>query len=92
MSRETLEKLAMGSRMSAWDRKLLKYGKRFEKELMDLSVNIPLERALDLCWEILADCFEQMETGIHTKLMEKFWPKKEAAGHGSGPSAPGAAA
>ncbi len=76
--RETLEKRSMGFRMSDWDRKLLRYGERFEREMMDLSVNIPLERALDLGWEILADCFEPMETGIHTRLIERFWPKRAA--------------
>ncbi|MCX7934046.1 MAG: V-type ATP synthase subunit B [Planctomycetota bacterium] len=74
--KETLEKRSMGFRMSKWDQKLLKYGERFEKEMMDLSVNIPLEKALDLGWQILADCFEPMETGIHSRLIEKFWPKK----------------
>ena len=69
----------MGFRMSEWDHKLLKYGERFEKELMDLSVNIPLEQALDLGWKILADCFEPMETGIHTKLIKQFWPRGSAA-------------
>ncbi len=73
--RETVEKQSMGFRMSAWDDKLLKYGDRFEKEMMDLSVNIPLERALDLGWHILADCFEPAETGIHSKLLQAFWPK-----------------
>jgi V/A-type H+-transporting ATPase subunit B len=72
--RETLEKQSMGFRMSAWDRKLLKYGERFEKELMDLAVNIPLEDALDLGWRILGDCFEPAETGVPTKLVERFWP------------------
>ena len=61
--------------MSAWDNKLLKYGKRFENEMMDLSVNIPLERALDLGWEMLADCFEPNEVGIKTDLIEEYWPK-----------------
>jgi V/A-type H+-transporting ATPase subunit B len=74
--RETQEKEAMGFRMSAWDRKLLVYGGRFENELMDLRVNIPLENALDLGWRILADCFEPEETGIPTKLIEQFWPGK----------------
>ena len=74
--RSTLEKQSMGFRMSQWDNKLLKYGKRFEQEMMDLSVNIPLERALDLGWEILADCFEPAEVGIKTDLIEEFWPKK----------------
>ncbi|MGI6087726.1 MAG: V-type ATP synthase subunit B [Kiritimatiellia bacterium] len=73
--KETLEKRAMGFRMSAWDTKLLNYGDRFEKELMDLSVNIPLEQALDLGWRIMADCFTPEETGIPTKLIKQFWPK-----------------
>ncbi|HJW86382.1 MAG TPA: V-type ATP synthase subunit B [Candidatus Brocadiaceae bacterium] len=72
--RESMEKQSMGFRMSEWDNKLLKYGKRFESEMMDLNVNIPLEAALDLGWGILADCFEKAETGITSKLIEKFWP------------------
>lgn len=74
--KETSEKLAMGFRMSDWDAKLLKYGKQFEAGMMDLSVNIPLEQALDLGWKILADCFDPMETGIQSKLVAKFWPTK----------------
>ena len=74
--KETLEKQAMGFRMSGWDSKLLKYGERFEKEMMDLSVNIPLEKALDLGWQILGDCFEPAETGIPSKMTDKYWPKK----------------
>ncbi|MHC6204260.1 V-type ATP synthase subunit B [Breznakiellaceae bacterium SP9] len=74
--KETLEKKAMGFIMTAWDDKLLKYGIAFEKQMMDLSVNIPLERALDLGWEILADCFNPEETGLRTELITKFWPKK----------------
>jgi V/A-type H+-transporting ATPase subunit B len=77
--KETLEKQSMGFRMSAWDRNLLRYGERFEAEMMDLSVNIPLEQALDLGWQILADCFSPEETGIPSKLTAKFWPKKTTA-------------
>ncbi len=75
--KETLEKQSMGFRMSNWDSKLLKYGERFEKEMMDLSVNIPLEKALDLGWEILADCFTPEETGIPSKMVNEYWPKKK---------------
>jgi V/A-type H+-transporting ATPase subunit B len=74
--KETMEKQSMGFRMSDWDDKLLKYGSRFEKEMMSLEVNIPLEEALTLGWQILADCFEAIETGISTKLIDKFWPTK----------------
>ncbi len=74
--KETLEKKAMGFRMSDWDDKLLKYGVMFEDELMALSVNIPLEQALDKGWNILAGCFTPEETGLRTGLLDKFWPGK----------------
>ncbi|MEE3313667.1 MAG: V-type ATP synthase subunit B [Treponema sp.] len=73
--RDTLEKKSMGFNMSAWDEKLLKYGVLFESNMMDLSVNIPLEEALDNGWKILAQCFEKQETGLKTELIEQFWPK-----------------
>lgn len=73
--KETLEKKNMGFSMNRWDEKLLKYGELFENKLMDLSVNLSLEEALDLGWEILADCFEKDETGIKSDLTEEFWPK-----------------
>lgn len=74
--RSTLEKQAMGFRMSEWDKKLLKYGRLFEDELMSLKVNIPLEGALDLGWQILARCFTPEETGIKRSIIEAYWPKK----------------
>ena len=74
--KESLEKKAMGFLMTEWDEKLLKYGELFESKLMDLSVNIPLEEALDLGWEILAECFQPNETGLKTDLLSERWPKK----------------
>ena len=74
--KETLEKKNMGFSMSRWDEKLLKYGELFENKLMSLSVNLSLEDALDLGWEILADCFEKDETGIKSDLADEFWPKR----------------
>ncbi len=74
--KETLEKQSMGFNMSSWDQKLLKYGDLFEKRMMDLSVNIPLEEALDLGWKTMAECFDKTETGIKTDLTEQFWPKQ----------------
>ena len=71
----TLEKKNMGFSMSRWDEKLLKYGGLFEKEMMDLSVNLSLEDSLDLGWKILSDCFTKEETGIKSELTDEFWPK-----------------
>ena len=74
--KESLEKKSMGFLMTEWDEKLLKYGELFESRLMDLSVNIPLEDALDLGWKILAECFEPNETGLKTSLIQERWPKR----------------
>ncbi len=71
---ETEEKRSMGFRMSAWDQKLLKYGAMFRSQMMDLSVNIPLEEALDRGWRILAECFKPEETRMRTELIKEFWP------------------
>ena len=76
--KESVEKRSMGFLMTEWDEKLLKYGELFESRLMDLSVNIPLEEALDIGWEILAECFEPNETGLKTSLIKERWPKKDA--------------
>ena len=73
--KSTLEKQSMGFQMSAWDKKLLKYGRLFEKNMMDLTVNISLEDALDLGWKILADCFDRNEVGIKTDLVDQYWPE-----------------
>ncbi|MBP1582768.1 MAG: hypothetical protein J6866_02325, partial [Victivallales bacterium] len=73
--KEALEKQSMGFKMSEWDKKLLKYGGLFETRMMDLSVNIPLEDALDLGWKTLAECFRPAETGVKTEMLEKYWPK-----------------
>ncbi len=74
--KETLEKKNMGFSMSRWDEKLLKYGELFECKMMSLSVNLALEEALDLGWEILSACFDKDETGIKSELTDEFWPKK----------------
>ncbi|NLF30869.1 MAG: V-type ATP synthase subunit B [Planctomycetes bacterium] len=73
--RESREKRSMGFEMSPWDEKLLKYGDLFESQIMDLSVSIPLEEALDLCWDILARCFTPAETGIRRSIVEAHWPR-----------------
>lgn len=75
--KDSLEKKSMGFEMTQWDAKLLKYGELFEKKLMDLSVNISLEEALDTGWEILAECFNKEETSLKSSLIAKYWPKKD---------------
>jgi V/A-type H+/Na+-transporting ATPase subunit B len=82
---ESREKRALGFTMSDWDKKLLHYGELFENRMMDLSVNISLLEALDLCWSILADCFAPEEVGMRSDLIKHFWPSsiEEENNHGT---------
>jgi V/A-type H+-transporting ATPase subunit B len=74
--KDTEEKRSMGFKMSEWDKKLLRYGKLFEENMMGLKVNIPLEKALDMGWKLMAECFNPEETSFRTELLQKFWPEK----------------
>jgi len=77
--REVLEKRSMGFSMSSWDNKLIEYGARFEAQMMDLTVNTPLEKALDAGWTILSDIFEPAEVGMKEALLKQFWPAHKLA-------------
>ena len=68
----------MGFKLSEWDQKLLKFSELFEKKMMDLEVNLPIEKALDMGWKILSECFISHEVGIKESLINKYWPIKEA--------------
>jgi V/A-type H+/Na+-transporting ATPase subunit B len=69
------ERKSMGFKLSQWDEKLLWFTTLFEKEMMNLEVNLSLEKALDCGWTILRRCFESQETGIKQSLIDKYWPK-----------------
>lgn len=75
-SKKARERQGMGFRLSGWDEKLLRYSGLFERRMMNLQVNLPLEEALDLGWETLAECFEADEVGIKRELIEQHWPKE----------------
>jgi len=76
--RESRNKIAMGFKMSKWDDTLIAYGKDFEREVMDLNVNMPIEEALDKCWDILSRHFEPVQTGLKEELIKEYWPKRQA--------------
>jgi V/A-type H+-transporting ATPase subunit B len=75
-AKKSRERQSMGFKLSRWDEKLLNYSRLFEKRMMDLDVNLPLEEALDIGWKSLAECFDANEVGIKNSLVEKYWPKK----------------
>jgi V/A-type H+-transporting ATPase subunit B len=73
-SKKAKERQSMGFKLSKWDEQLLHYSDLFEKQMMNLEVNLPLEDALDLGWKILAECFKPDEVGIKKALVDKYWP------------------
>ena len=48
-----------------------------ENDLHEDRIDHPF--ALDLGWEILAQCFEPNETGLKSSLIQERWPKSAAA-------------
>lgn len=76
-AKKARERQGMGFKLSRWDEKLLTYSRLFEKRMMDLEVNSTLEKALDMGWKTLSECFEANEVGIKKALVDKYWPAKK---------------
>ncbi len=76
---EAQKKQAMAFELSPFDEKLLKFGRLFRERFMDIRVSMPLEEALDRCWETLAECFEPQELLMKQALVEKYFPRRQAA-------------
>lgn len=75
-SKKARERQGMGFKLSRWDEKLLRYSILFEERMMSLDVNLALEKALDLGWLTLAECFHPDEVGIKKQISDKYWPKE----------------
>jgi len=69
------QKLAMAFELSAYDEQLLKFGKLFRERFMDINVSIPLEEALDLSWQTLAECFSADQLLMKQSLIDAYFPK-----------------
>ena len=80
-ARDAQQKQAMAFELSEFDQKLLKFGKLFEQRFMDINVSMPLEKALDLCWHAMAECFEPAELLMKQALIDKYFPRSSASTH-----------
>jgi V/A-type H+-transporting ATPase subunit B len=78
-ARKVRQQQSMGFAISAYDQRLLAYADEFEKRMMDLQVNLPLEAQLDLGWEILAHHFSEAESTVPGKICARYWPGRTAA-------------
>jgi V/A-type H+-transporting ATPase subunit B len=79
-SKKAKERQSMGFKLSTWDEKLLRYNNLFEKKMMNLSVNILVDEALDLGWTILSNCFTQEEVSMKKYFVDKYWPEEKVYG------------
>lgn len=74
---EAAKKQAMAFELTDFDKKLLKFSDLFRRRFMDIHVSMPLIKALDLCWETLAECFEPHELLMKKALVEKYYPLRK---------------
>lgn len=79
-ARDAEQKQAMAFELSDFDRQLLKFGGLFRRRFMDIDVSLPLEEALDLCWQTLAECFQPQQLLMKQELVDKFFPRDDSAG------------
>jgi len=75
-AKDAEKKQQMAFDLSPFDHKLLKFGELFTKRFMDIEVSMPLNDALDLCWQTMAECFEPQELLMREHLIKKYFPKK----------------
>ena len=72
-AKEAEKKQAMAFDLSAFDHKLLRFGKLFVERFMDIRVSMPLDAALDLSWQTLRECFEAEELLMKQALVDKYF-------------------
>ena len=72
---EAAQKQAMAFDLSDYDDQLLKFAGLFRERFMDINVSMPLEEALDLGWQTLAECFRPEQLLMKQDLVEKYFPK-----------------
>jgi V/A-type H+-transporting ATPase subunit B len=80
-AKEAAQKQAMAFELSDFDHTLLKFGELFRARFMDINVCMPLEEALDLGWQTLAECFEPAQLLMKQTLIDKYFPRREQTPH-----------
>ena len=75
-ARQAEQKQQMAFELSPMDDKLLKFGNLFRDRFMRIDVAVPLNEALDLGWQTMAECFEPEELLIRENLLKKYFPKR----------------
>ncbi|MDM7859817.1 V-type ATP synthase subunit B [Alteromonas sp. ASW11-36] len=72
-AQDASKKQAMAFDLSEFDHQLIRFGDLFRQRFMDINVSMPLEQALDLCWQTLAECFEADQLLMKQALIDKYF-------------------
>ena len=78
-AKEAQQKQQMSFELSDFDFKLLKFGELFHQRFMRIEVSMPLNEALDLAWETLAECFEPEELLMKQEFIDRYYPQQAHA-------------
>jgi len=78
-AKDAEQKQAMAFELTDYDEQLLKFGEMFRERFMSLEVAMPLEEALNLCWNTLAECFEPHQLPFKKDLVDSYFPAKAQA-------------
>lgn len=73
-ARDAEQKQAMAFELSEFDQRALRFGGLFRSRFMDIQVAMPLEAALDACWQTLGECFVADELMIKQELIARYFP------------------
>ncbi len=73
-AKEAEQKRSMAFELSEFDDKLIRFGRIFNREFMDVKASMTLEQALDRSWQVMADCFEPSELLLKKSLLDEFLP------------------
>lgn len=76
-AKEAEKKRAMAFELSDFDQRCLEFGELFTDNFMDINVSLALNDALDLGWQILAQCFSKEELLMKEALVNKYYPAGE---------------
>ncbi|MFV0298231.1 MAG: V-type ATP synthase subunit B, partial [Hyphomicrobiaceae bacterium] len=78
-ARDAQQKQAMAFDLSDYDHQLLRYGQLYKDRFMTIDVAMPLEKALDLGWSTMADCFSAEHLMMKQALIDKYYPRQHEA-------------
>ncbi|GGY37204.1 V-type ATP synthase beta chain [Bacterioplanes sanyensis] len=74
-ARDAQQKQAMAFELSDYDQQLLRFGEQFRQHFMSLESDMTLEQALDLGWQIMAQCFRPEQLLMKQSLIQKYYPQ-----------------